>query len=227
MKVDGTKVTKVSAMIQQGSVIEVDAPARSFVGRGGTKLQAALEALSIDVSGFHCLDVGSSTGGFTDCLLQAGAGHVVCVDVGTDQLHPSLRTDGRVTVREQTSFRGVDPASLGGPFDLVVVDLSFISVCSVALQLAAVTTGRSIVLCKPQFEVGQGRLGKKGLVKNEADREEAVRSVIECLAAAGLGTQAVLRSPITGGDGNLEYLLLVDRAYRGSPAFAPTIWAGE
>jgi 23S rRNA (cytidine1920-2'-O)/16S rRNA (cytidine1409-2'-O)-methyltransferase len=223
VKVDGARVTKVSTMIKPGSLIEVDAPARSFVSRGGNKLQAALDAFAIDVSGFHCLDVGSSTGGFTDCLLQAGAARVVCIDVGTDQLHPDLRVDERVTVREQTSIRGIDPASIGGPFDLVVVDLSFISVCSVAPDLAAVTPGRAIVLCKPQFEVGQMRLGKKGVVKNEAYREEAVQSVIDCLAEAGLGTKAILRSPITGGDGNIEYLLLVDRAYRGSTNLSSTI----
>ena len=203
-------------MVKLESLIEVDTSTPSFVSRGGSKLQAALDAFVIDVVGLRCLDVGSSTGGFTDCLLQAGAAHVVCVDVGTDQLHPDLRVDDRVTVHEQTSIRRIDPASLGGPFDLVVVDLSFISVCSVAPDLAAVTTGRAIVLCKPQFEVGRVRLGKKGVVKNEAHREEAVQSVIDCLAAAGLGTTAALRSPITGGDGNIEYLLLVDRAQRGS-----------
>lgn len=214
-------------MVEPGSVIEVDAPDRSFVSRGGFKLQSALDAFALDPSGLRCLDIGSSTGGFTDCLLQAGADHVVCVDVGTHQLHPILRADPRVTVWEQTSIRGIDPATLGGPFDLVVVDLSFISLCSVALELAAVTKGRAIVLCKPQFEVGPGRLGRKGLVKNEAHREEAVRSVIDCLAAAGLGTAAVLRSPITGGDGNLEYLLSVDRSRRRLPAIDPTIWGAE
>lgn len=214
-------------MIEPESSIEVDAPARSFVSRGGDKLQAALDAFAIDVAGLRCLDVGSSTGGFTDCLLQAGADRIVCIDVGTDQLHPDLRVDERVTVREQTSIRGIDPASLGGPFDLVVVDLSFISVCSVAGELAAVTRRRAIVLCKPQFEVGQGRLGKKGVVKDEAHREEAVQSVIDCLAAAGLGTRAVLPSPITGGDGNIEYLLLVDRGYRGSTNRAPTTGRAE
>jgi 23S rRNA (cytidine1920-2'-O)/16S rRNA (cytidine1409-2'-O)-methyltransferase len=214
-------------MVKPGSVIEVDAPDRSFVSRGGFKLQAALDAFAIDPSGLRCLDVGSSTGGFTDCLLQAGADRVVCVDVGTDQLHPVLRADPRVTVWEQTSIRGIDSGSLGGPFDLVVVDLSFISLCSVALELAAVTQGRAIVLCKPQFEVGPGRLGKKGLVKNDAHREEAVRSVIDCLASAGLGTESVLRSPITGGDGNLEYLLSLDRSRRRSPAIDRTMWAAQ
>jgi 23S rRNA (cytidine1920-2'-O)/16S rRNA (cytidine1409-2'-O)-methyltransferase len=227
VKVDGSRVTKVSTMVKLGSLIEVDTSTPSFVSRGGSKLRAALDAFVIDVAGRRCLDVGSSTGGFTDCLLQAGAAHVVCVDVGTDQLHPDLRVDDRVTVHEQTSIRGVDPASLGGPFDLVVVDLSFISVCSVASDLAAVTTGRAIVLCKPQFEVGRERLGKKGVVKNEAHREEAVQSVIDCLAAAGLGTTAALRSPITGGDGNIEYLLLVDRAQRGSLTLSAAIGRAE
>jgi 23S rRNA (cytidine1920-2'-O)/16S rRNA (cytidine1409-2'-O)-methyltransferase len=214
-------------MVKLESLIEVDTSTPSFVSRGGSKLQAALDAFVIDVDGLRCLDVGSSTGGFTDCLLQAGAAHVVCVDVGTDQLHPDLRVDDRVTVHEQTSIRRIDPASLGGPFDLVVVDLSFISVCSVAPDLAAVTTGRAIVLCKPQFEVGRVRLGKKGVVKNEAHREEAVQSVIDCLAAAGLGTTAALRSPITGGDGNIEYLLLVDRAQRGSLTLSAAIGRAE
>lgn len=227
VKVDGAMVTKVSTMIKPGSSIEVDAPTRPFVSRGGSKLQAALDAFAIDVSNFRCLDVGSSTGGFTDCLLQAGAGHVVCIDVGTDQLHPDLRVDERVTVREKTNIRGIDPFSLGAPFDLVVVDLSFISVCSVALDLAAVTSGRAIVLCKPQFEVGQGRLGKKGVVKNEAHREEAVNAVIACLEAAGLGIKAMLRSPITGGDGNIEYLLLVQRAPGGSTNLPAAIGRAE
>jgi 23S rRNA (cytidine1920-2'-O)/16S rRNA (cytidine1409-2'-O)-methyltransferase len=223
VKVDGSRVTKVSTMVKLGSLIEVDTSTRSFVSRGGSKLQAALDEFVIDVAGLRCLDVGSSTGGFTDCLLQAGAAHVVCVDVGTDQLHSDLRDDDRVTVHEQTSIRGIVPASLGGPFDLVVVDLSFISVCSVAPDLAAVTNGRAIVLCKPQFEVGRVRVGKKGVVKNEAHREEAVQAVIDCLAAAGLGTAAALRSPITGGDGNIEYLLLVDRTQRGSLTLSAAI----
>lgn len=224
MKVDGVTVSKVATVIGEESVIEIEAPTRAFVSRGGTKLQAALDGFAIEVWRLRCLDVGSSTGGFTDCLLQAGARAVVCVDVGTDQLHPRLRHDDRVTVLEKTSIRGLDPATLGGPFDLVVVDLSFISLCSVAADLGAVTTTRAIVLCKPQFEVGRGRLGKKGVVKDETQREAAIRSVIDCLQGAGLGTVGVLRSPISGGAGNLEYLLLVERGHRAAPTLMPGLW---
>jgi 23S rRNA (cytidine1920-2'-O)/16S rRNA (cytidine1409-2'-O)-methyltransferase len=218
VKVDSAVVTKPSRSVGVDSLIEIDSLPHPYVGRGGVKLRFALDAFRIDVAGMACLDVGSSTGGFTDCLLQAGAARVVCVDVGTGQLDPRLRLDPRVTAFERTNIKDVDPGTLGGPFDLVVVDLSFISVCSVASRLAQATSYQSIVLCKPQYEVGRDRLRKRGLVKDAAERERAVQGVVACLAAEGLGTRAMVPSPITGRDGNREFLLWVERGQAGGPA---------
>jgi 23S rRNA (cytidine1920-2'-O)/16S rRNA (cytidine1409-2'-O)-methyltransferase len=180
-----------------------------YVGRGGLKLEAALDSFGIDVEGRQVLDAGASTGGFTDCLLRRGAVRVVAVDVGYGQLHPRLASDPRVEVRDRTNLRQVTADAVGGPFDLVTVDLSFISVCTVASVLADLVRpgGDLVVLVKPQFEVGKGRVGKGGIVRDPALQEEAVEKVSGCLSRAGFAIRGVMPSPIRGSKGNQEWLL--------------------
>ncbi len=181
-----------------------------YVGRGGLKLEAALQEYNVDVEGYTCIDVGSSTGGFTDCLLQHGAKRVVCVDSGTNQLVWSLRSDERVEVREQTNARDIVPADFDTLFDLAVMDVSFISVTKVipAILPLLVDDGRLIVLIKPQFEVGRGEVGKGGIVR-EADKHERVVNEINAFATElGLNIQGVMDSPILGAEGNKEFLAL-------------------
>lgn len=181
-----------------------------YVGRGGLKLEAALQEYNVDVEGYTCIDVGSSTGGFTDCLLQHGAKRVVCVDSGTNQLVWSLRSDERVEVREQTNARDIVPADFDTLFDLAVMDVSFISVTKVipAILPLLVDDGRLIVLIKPQFEVGRGEVGKGGIVR-EAEKHERVVNEINAFAAGlGLNIQGVIDSPILGAEGNKEFLAL-------------------
>ena len=177
----------------------------------------ALDAFGVEVGGRRCLDAGASTGGFTDVLLARGAAAVSAVDVGYGQMDWRLRTDPRVSVFDRTNIRLAEPAALGAPFDLVVADLSFISLGLAAPHLAA--CGRPgteyVVLVKPQFEVGRGRVGRGGLVTDPALHRSALEGVATAFAAAGLGPRAVCRSPITGATGNREFFL---HAVRGEPA---------
>jgi 23S rRNA (cytidine1920-2'-O)/16S rRNA (cytidine1409-2'-O)-methyltransferase len=164
----------------------------------------------VDPEGKDALDVGASTGGFTEVLLAAGARSVTALDVGKAQLHESLRADPRVDSVERTNFRIMDPGSLEkSPFSIVVADLSFISLCAVAANLAAVSRdeGDLILLVKPQFEAGKGEVGGGGVVRRQETRARVVDEVCECLGKAGLGARGIIRSPIEGRDGNVEYLL--------------------
>ena len=181
-----------------------------YVGRGGLKLEAALREYNVDVRGSTCIDIGSSTGGFTDCLLQHGASRVVCIDSGTNQLVWSLRSDERVEVREQTNARVLKPEDFDRLFDLAVMDVSFISVTKVipAVLPLLVDDGRLIVLIKPQFEVGRGEVGKGGIVR-EAEKHERVINQINAFAnGLGLNIRGVIDSPILGAEGNKEFLAL-------------------
>ena len=181
-----------------------------YVGRGGLKLEEALREYNVDVRGSTCIDIGSSTGGFTDCLLQHGASRVVCIDSGTNQLVWSLRTDERVEVREQTNARDLAPNDFDTLFDLAVIDVSFISVTKVipAILPLLVDDGRLIVLIKPQFEVGRGEVGKGGIVR-EAEKHERVVNEINAFAnGLGLNIRGVIDSPILGAEGNKEFLAL-------------------
>jgi 23S rRNA (cytidine1920-2'-O)/16S rRNA (cytidine1409-2'-O)-methyltransferase len=170
---------------------------------------AALEAFPVDPEGKDVLDVGASTGGFTEVMLARGAPSVTALDVGRGQLHESLRADQRVISVERTNFRLIDPETLKkAPFPIVVADLSFISLCAVATNLAMATAdgGDLIVLVKPQFEAGKGDVGG-GVVRSQETRDRAVGKVLDCLDRAGLGARGIIRSPIEGRDGNIEYLL--------------------
>lgn len=181
-----------------------------YVSRGGDKLAPALEHFGIDVKGARALDAGASTGGFTDCLLQKGASSVVALDVGRGQLHETLRDDPRVTVLERTDVRRVSPASLGGRFDVVTADLSFISLRTVAAPLAELARpgGALIVLVKPQFEVGRREAAKgKGVVRDPHLWRQSVAEVIAAFDRAGATMMGVMVSPLRGADGNAEFLL--------------------
>jgi 23S rRNA (cytidine1920-2'-O)/16S rRNA (cytidine1409-2'-O)-methyltransferase len=205
----GIPSLKVSTLVDEQAPIAVSGPRRRFVSRGGDKLAAALEAFPVAVEGETCLDAGASTGGFTDCLLQAGAASVTAVDVGYGQLAWSLQTDPRVRVVERTNIRYANPRTLGAPFGVIVADLSFISLCTVVPVLAACGSEQTeyVVLVKPQFEAGREDVGKGGIVRDPAVRRDAVEKVIGCFAAAGLGARGVIRSPLEGAGGNVEFLL--------------------
>ena len=209
--VDGTQVTKAGTRVDPGAALELRSRRPSFVGRGGLKLDHALTVFALDVRGLRALDVGASTGGFTDCLLQRGATHVVAVDVGTGQLDWRLRTDPRVTVLERRDIRSLSPEDLGGPVDMATVDVSFIGLGKVlpALRLLLRRTGAVVALVKPQFEAGP-RAAKRGVVRDPAVHEEVLRRVIGQADASGFRVLDATYSPIAGPDGNLEYFLRLD-----------------
>ena len=213
VEVNGLVATKAASQVDEGvSIRLVGEPAR-FVSRGGLKLEAALDAFAIDVAGRSALDVGASTGGFTDCLLQRGAARVAAIDVGYGQLDWRIRNDPRVEVHERFNARHLDGADLGGPFDVVVADLSFISLGTVAAAVAAVGADEAdwVVLVKPQFEAGREQVGKGGIVRDVTVRAETLHNVIEAFRGVGLGARGVTDSPITGAKGNREFLLWLRR----------------
>jgi 23S rRNA (cytidine1920-2'-O)/16S rRNA (cytidine1409-2'-O)-methyltransferase len=181
-----------------------------YVSRGGHKLAGALAAFSgLDVAGRRCLDAGASTGGFTDVLLRAGAAQVVAADVGYGQLAWSLRTDERVTVLDRVNVRTLDPALVAPPPEVVVADLSFISLSKVlpALVGCAAPDADFVLMVKPQFEMGKGRVGAGGVVRSPQDRAAAVRSVCDTALSLGLGVRGVTASPLPGPAGNVEYFV--------------------
>ena len=199
-------------MVLPGDAIEVLGPPPKYVGRGGDKLQGALNTFGIDPTGWHCVDVGSSTGGFTDCLLQAGATDVVAIDVGRAQLHNRLRRHPRVDVREQTDVRSVDPAEIGAPFDLVVIDVSFIGLDRILDVVAALAgdAGQILALVKPQFEAGKSEASKgKGVIKDPEIWRRVVTEAIDAARRRSLRVSAVDVSPLKGGAGNVEFFLWI------------------
>jgi len=205
--VGGALADKPTRLVDPDEPVTLAGPPARFVGRGGEKLDAALDAFGVDVAGARCLDAGASTGGFTDCLLQRGAAAVVAVDVGHGQLHPKVRDDPRVDVRERVNVRHLEPAEVDGPFPVVVADLSFISLRTVATALVVLTSpsGDLVVLVKPQFEVGRAEASRgRGVVRDPARREEAVDGVVAALGAAGAAMMGRMVSPLTGADGNVE-----------------------
>lgn len=189
-------------------VKHADDPASRYVGRGGLKLQAALREFQLNVEGAVCLDVGASTGGFTDCLLQNGAQRVFAIDVGHNQIDWKLRIDPRVEVREGVNARYVRPEDFPVRFDLAVIDVSFISATKVLPAIVPlIREGGSIVtLIKPQFEVGRGEVGGGGIVRDAAKRAHAVETVNNAAVELGLQVAAVIESPIQGAEGNVEFL---------------------
>ncbi len=214
VSVGGSPARGASRLVGADESIQVAGAGPRFVSRGGEKLAGALERFAVPVRGRRALDAGASTGGFTDCLLQAGAAHVVAVDVGRGQLAWSLRGDDRVTVMERTNVRGLEADDLGGPVDLTVADLSFISLLTVAPALARCTApdGDLVLLVKPQFEAGRARIGKGGIVRDPAVHRAVLREVRDGLRDAGLFVVDLMASPLRGADGNVEFLVRCDTA---------------
>lgn len=208
--VNGAVAQKPTHMVSPGDAIELLAPPPRFVGRGGQKLEGALEAFDLSVAEARCIDVGSSTGGFTDCLLQAGAASVTCVDVGRAQLHERLRADERVTVRERTDIRQVDPARIGAPFDITVIDVSFIgldNILDIVVRLIG-DQGQIVTLVKPQFEAGRAEADKgRGVIRDPAVWQRVLDESVASMRRRGLRVGGVCVSPITGGAGNVEFFL--------------------
>jgi 23S rRNA (cytidine1920-2'-O)/16S rRNA (cytidine1409-2'-O)-methyltransferase len=214
--VDEQRMSKPSDLVSPTSQIRIkgaEDPGTRYVGRGGVKLEAALSEFNLDVTGLLCLDVGASTGGFTDCLLQHGARKVIALDVGHNQLDWRLRTDQRVEVREAVNARHLKPEDFDAKFDLVVMDLSFISATKVLPAIAPLLTGSgsAIVLIKPQFEVGRGEVGKGGIVRQPEKHARVVAEVNEAASRLGLNPVNVIESPIKGAEGNVEFLALYRR----------------
>ena len=216
--VNGAVAQKAARLVLPGDAVELSgAPAR-YVSRGGEKLAGALEAFGLEVVGFRCCDVGASTGGFTDCLLERGAASVACIDVGRAQIHERLVADARVAVYERTDVRAVDPRSIGAPFDLVTADVSFISLTSVMEPLASLAAPGApvVVLVKPQFEVGRQEASRgKGIISDPELWQAALNRVLEAATSAGLAPQAAVPSPLKGAQGNVEFFLHLSKG--GTP----------
>lgn len=212
--VDGAVVDKPGTRVKPDAEVRLRGAASPYVSRGGEKLAGALEDLAIDPSGRSCLDVGASTGGFTDCLLQRGARRVVAVDVGHGQLHERLRADPRVVVVERANVRHLEASALGGePVELVVADVSFVSLRLVVPRLAAVAPAADwLLLVKPQFEVGREQVGKGGVVRDDALRQGAVDAVRAAAEELGWRFRAQADSRVHGPKGNREVFLWMESA---------------
>ncbi|CCI51806.1 TlyA family RNA methyltransferase [Nostocoides jenkinsii] len=216
VRVDDRTVTKAATSVSADADITVTCGGTRWVGRGAEKLLAALTEFApagLIVAGRDALDAGASTGGFTQVLLARGAARVAAVDVGHGQLAPVVAADDRVTDFSGVSVRDLDPATVGGPVDLLVADLSFISLRTVLVDLARLVRpgGDLVLLVKPQFEVGRERLGKGGIVRRPDHREGALAAVLETARSIGLAPGGLIRSPLRGGHGNHEYLLWLRR----------------
>ncbi len=214
--VDEQRVNKPSDLVSPAAQIRIkgeDNPASRYVGRGGLKLEAGLREFGMDVNGLSCLDVGASTGGFTDCLLQHGAKHVAAVDVGHNQIDWRLRTDSRVDVKEGINARYLEPKDFPALFDVAVMDVSFISARIVMPAVVPLlkNEGKLIVLIKPQFEVGRGEVGKGGIVREPEKHARVVEEVNAAAQQIGLQVLGLIESPIQGADGNVEFLALYEK----------------
>jgi len=212
VSVDGRPVTKAGAQIDQSAEVALIAPDHPYVGRGGLKLAHALDTFQIDVAGRDALDIGASTGGFTDVLLQRGASRVVALDVGHGQLDWTLRNDPRVVVMEHFNARHLTPADLPGPIDVVVIDVSFISLRQILPAVPPLLRPHAdvVALVKPQFEAGRAEV-RKGVIHDAAVHARVLDEIAAAAAAVGLTHVASTPSPITGQKGNVEFLLHLRR----------------
>lgn len=208
VSVNGTVVTKPGTMVEEDAEITLSGDGDRYVGRGGYKLERALNEFGIELNGMTCIDAGASTGGFTDCMLQNGAALVYAIDVGTAQLAEKLRNDPRVVSMEQTDIREMTGKELKEPAHLLAADLSFISLVKVFPAFAALVReeGRIICLIKPQFEAGREHIGKNGIVKDRRVHRNVIVSVTGAAASQGFSCDGITYSPIQGGSGNTEYL---------------------
>jgi 23S rRNA (cytidine1920-2'-O)/16S rRNA (cytidine1409-2'-O)-methyltransferase len=208
--VSGAVATKAARLVDPGEPVEISGPPPRFVGRGGEKLDAALDRFAISVEGCRAVDAGASTGGFTDVLLQRGAARVVAIDVGRNQLHERLRADPRVDSRERTNIRGVRAEDVGGAVPIVVADLSFISLRSVADALLGLVAdgGDLVLLVKPQFEAAKVEASKgRGVISDPAVWHRVLDEVCGALRRRGAAIMGLMVSPLRGADGNVEFLL--------------------
>ncbi|MBW2171063.1 MAG: TlyA family RNA methyltransferase [Deltaproteobacteria bacterium] len=207
--VEGKRTSKAGAQVLADAAIEITGKDIPYVSRGGVKLEAALGAFNLDVTGLTCLDVGASTGGFTDCLLKHGAKHVTAVDVGYGQLDWSLRNDPRVEVIERTNIRHLDAGALPHPVDLACIDVSFISLKIVVPVVSQLIKQPANIICliKPQFEVGKGMVGKGGVVRDPALHDAVIKDLTAAFEGFKLRVLGVIPSPILGPKGNQEFLM--------------------
>ena len=211
--VDGSREDKAGSTFDEELPIEVRGTTLKYVSRGGLKLEKAVGAFSLDLQGKKCLDVGSSTGGFTDCMLQNGAEHVVAIDVGRGQLDWKLRNDPRVTCMEKTNIRYVLPEDIPYAADFSSIDVSFISLVKVLLPVRDLlnASGRVVCLIKPQFEAGREKVGKHGVVRDKKVHAEVIRKVLDYASTIGYTVVGLDYSPIKGPEGNIEYLAYLDK----------------
>ena len=211
--VNGQREDKAGASFPPDVSIEVRGHTLRYVSRGGLKLEKAMECFGIDLTGKICMDVGASTGGFTDCMLQNGAAKVFSVDVGRGQLAWKLRQDERVVCMEKTNIRYVTPEDIGVPVDFSSIDVSFISLTKVLLPVREILKDRGEVVCliKPQFEAGREKVGKKGVVREPEVHLEVIEKVMEYARELGFGRKHLDYSPVKGPEGNIEYLLHLEK----------------
>jgi 23S rRNA (cytidine1920-2'-O)/16S rRNA (cytidine1409-2'-O)-methyltransferase len=220
VRVDGRALTKPGISIAPDAILEVERP-RPFVSRGGEKLEAALDAFALDVNGLRVLDIGASTGGFTDCLLRRGAASVTAVDVGYGQLAWELREDSRVTVIERTNFRELPDDAFPDGFEMIVADVSFISLRTILRRALTYlrADGTIVVLLKPQFEAGRNLVGKGGVVRDPQTHLAVLLDFYRAVPEMGLGIIAAIVSPLRGPAGNVEFLF---ELRRGAHQIDPT-----
>ena len=207
--VKGQREDKAGAMFDEAAPIEIHGQKLKYVSRGGLKLEKAVEHFDLKLEGKVCMDVGSSTGGFTDCMLQNGAAKVYAVDVGTNQLDWKLRSDPRVVCMEKTNIRYVTPDQIGEPLDFASVDVSFISLTKVLEPAKALLREGAQMVCliKPQFEAGKDKVGKKGVVREQSTHREVIEKVIAYARGLGFRVLHLDYSPVKGPEGNIEYLV--------------------
>ncbi|MGN1102429.1 MAG: TlyA family RNA methyltransferase [Huintestinicola sp.] len=214
VSVNGNIVTKPSKEISEGDDVRLCAPLPKYVGRGGLKLEKALECFNISVKGLVCMDIGASTGGFTDCMLQNGAEFVYAVDVGHGQLDESLVNDSRVKNMEGINIKDVSPSDFDRKICFISADVSFISLKKVIPKIGELLceNGRAVMLVKPQFECGRADIGKNGIVRSEKVHKAVLGDIISFCGLCGLSVTGADHSPIQGGDGNIEYLISVQKS---------------
>ena len=213
VSVNGKVITKPAFDVSETDKIEIIGEKLKYVGRGGLKLEKALTEFNIDVNGFTCIDIGASTGGFTDCLLQNGAEHVFAVDIGTSQLDAKLIADSRVTMLENTDARKLSAEIITKPCDFACFDVSFISLTKVVSFVLPFIkdNGMLVVLIKSQFEAGRKNIGKNGIVSSEKVRRKVIDNLTLYFTTIGLTVSGITESPIKGGDGNIEYLMYLKK----------------
>lgn len=223
--VNNQKELKSGSMFPEDAVVEVRGETLKYVSRGGLKLEKAMASFDVGLEGKVCMDIGSSTGGFTDCMLQNGALKVYSVDVGWGQLHYKLRTDPRVVVMEKTNIRYVKPEDLEDVIGFASVDVSFISLTLVIpAALPLLDENKELVmLIKPQFEAGREKVGKKGVVRDPDVHGEVIEKIVDFAEAQGLEVKGLTFSPVKGPEGNIEYLMHVKKAADGANAFDRTL----